>query len=219
MKKAINELNIDLCLLQELSGKSTISEKKVLNENQLEYLADTTWKHSKYGKNAVYPKRHHGNAILSKYSILDSSNQSLTLHKLEQRGFLHCTIQIDQCEKQLHVINTHLNLRTKDRQKQVSVILKYIEETIPKESPLILAGDFNDWNYSVDKLIKAKSNLVDVYFKKHRSFAKTFPSVIPTLGLDRIYFRNLKPLFAEVLDSPTWQKLSDHLPVYSEFEI
>jgi hypothetical protein len=39
----------------------------------------------------------------------------------------------------------HLNLLARDRRKQYANLVHYIEEAIAPDVPIILAGDFNDW--------------------------------------------------------------------------
>ena len=48
--------------------------------------------------------------------------------------------------------------------------------------------------------------------------AASFPSWMPALSLDRIYYRNLKCTHVEVLRGGIWAQLSDHLPLLGEFE-
>jgi hypothetical protein len=39
----------------------------------------------------------------------------------------------------------HLNLLARDRRKQYANLVHYIEAAIAPDTPIILAGDFNDW--------------------------------------------------------------------------
>lgn len=222
IKLALKETNVDLCLLQEVVGESA-SEKSKLpdrpNQNQFEFLADTVWPYYSYGKNAVFTSRHHGNAILSKYPVIFEKNNDLTLHRLEQRGFLHCRIQISDSYKFIDVINTHLNLREKDRKKQMDSIVNYIRNNINLNNPFILGGDFNDWNGKINRQVVDLLNINDSHFIYHNYHAKSFPSFFPLFSLDRTYFKNLTLKHVEILKNDTWTKLSDHLPLISEYEL
>jgi signal transduction histidine kinase len=74
----------DVVFLQEIHGEHKGHQANLQdwpNEAQFEYLADSIWHHHAYGKNAVYPEGHHGNAILSKYPIKRWDNLDLTLHE------------------------------------------------------------------------------------------------------------------------------------------
>ena len=46
--------------------------------------------------------------------------------------------------------------------------------------------------------------------------ARTFPSLLPLLSLDRIYFRGFRLLAAQVHRGAPWSLLSDHLAVSAE---
>lgn len=221
MKQMLVETKVDICLLQEVEGQNSTRETEV----QFEFLADTVWTYYSYGQNATFPSRHHGNAILSRFPILEQSNHSLTLHSLEQRGFQHCVIGLPDFpdreikENKLHIINTHLNLRNKDRLVQIQKILDHIEKNIPAHEPFILGGDFNDWNLQVAKTIEQRLSIQDSHQFLHKTVAKTFPSFLPLASLDRLYFRHLKPHKAEVLKEQGWSNLSDHAPLRVFFEI
>lgn len=219
IKKLILESKVDLVFLQEVVGENQAHRSKYsLNfESQLEFLADNVWSYASYGKNAVFPKKHHGNAILSKFPILNQSNHSLTLHRLEQRGFQHCLISPKK-NITLHLINTHLNLRQDDRLKQIAMINQYIKVHIPEDSPVILAGDFNDWNSKIDKYIRLNMNLEEAHHSCHNRLALTFPSLLPMTSLDRIYFKNLKPIEAKTIKQDKLNSASDHLPLFVKFK-
>ncbi len=77
IKQALRDLNADILFLQEVLGDHNDQKCKIPNWQtaiQFEYLADSVWPHFAYGKNAIYPEGHHGNAILSKFPITDWSN-------------------------------------------------------------------------------------------------------------------------------------------------
>src|SRR3990167_9633440 len=138
----IRELHPDIILLQEIKNA------------QFEFLASDIWPHFSYGKNAVYPKGHHGNAILSKFPIQFTKNIDLSTSRYERRGLLHSIIHIPKFNLSLHLLCVHLGLFRKDREKQLERIIQYIQENILEYEPLILGGDFNDWSgYATKPLI------------------------------------------------------------------
>ena len=49
--------------------------------------------------------------------------------------------------------------------------------------------------------------------------ARTFPSLLPWLRMDRIYQRGFRVLDAQVLRGPAWAKLSDHAPLVASLEL
>lgn len=222
IREAIRETGADICFLQEVVGENQIFQKSIENwptESQFEYLADTVWTHHSYGKNAVFPERHHGNAILSKYPILSEHNLNISTNRFEQRGLLHCKIRIPGKAMELDLFNTHLNLMHGSRVRQIEMISKRMSELLKPESPLILAGDFNDWSHQLSAPLANSQNLKECFQLAYGKPAKTFPSLLPVAPLDRIYFRHLHAVNQMVFDQNPWPKLSDHLPLYVEFEL
>lgn len=226
IKEAIRQVDAEVCCLQEILGEGRLKPlihhflkrgRKSSTESQLEFLADTIWKHYSYGKNAVFPDRHHGNAILSKHPIIEYKNIDLTLNRLERRGLLYCRIAIEDTGRYCHILNTHLNLLESGRLQQLEIILNFLR-ILPQDEPLILAGDFNDWTRRVSEELQKSSGLKEVHFP-HREKVATFPSFFPLFYLDRIFYRNCQLTNMEVLDSEPWLDLSDHLPLFAQFEI
>lgn len=225
MKALLQETQADVLCLQEIVGENKKHAREIQNwptETQLEFLADTTWEHFSYGKNAIYPDRHHGNAILSKFPILKSENTSLTINKWEMRGLLHCEIKPGNNSHQgkpLHILNVHLDLFHGSRMKQLQQIVSYVQKNIPADQALLLVGDFNDWSQKLSIHLQKHLQLDEAFKSTQGQHAKSFPSFFPLLRLDRIYYRQLQPLSTKVLDHKPWSSLSDHLPISCEIKI
>lgn len=222
LKKAIQGLDLDLVLLQEVVGENVHLRKKVRNypqESQFEFLADSIWPYYSYGKNAVFQTRNHGNAILSKYPILKSENLNISTNSFESRGLLHCEIQIPDSIFPLHVFNTHLNLLDSGRRPQIEAIVKRVLHSVPDGSPFLIGGDFNDWSKKASPRLSTHLGVFEAFQHSNGKYAKTFPSRFPLLSLDRIYMKSLQVMAAQTLESPPWSFLSDHLPLLVEFEI
>jgi endonuclease/exonuclease/phosphatase family metal-dependent hydrolase len=222
IKQQIRLLNPDVVCLQEVQGeheklKNQINEWPL--EAQFEFLADTIWPHHAYGKNAVYPQGHHGNALLSKYPIKYWHNLDLTLDKTEMRGMLHAEIWLPDENRTFHVMNTHLNLFHSARMKQVKIMEKYINENIKPEAPFILVGDFNDWLLRLDPYIKNQFQVQEAFSFLYGQHARTFPCFMPKLPLDRAYLRQAIAIQGSVLKDGVWKDLSDHLPIYIEVDL
>src|SRR5262245_56525891 len=69
IKEAIEVIHPHVVFLQEILGEHVSHEMEVENwprKPQFEFLAQESWPHVAYGKNAIYEAGHHGNAILSK---------------------------------------------------------------------------------------------------------------------------------------------------------
>ncbi len=90
---------------------------------------------------------------------------------------------------------------------------------VPPDAPLVIAGDFNDWRENVDKVLTSDLGLQEAFLSTQGFHPKTFPAWLPLLKLDRIYYRNLKLVSADVLQNKIWRGLSDHLPIIAEFQM
>jgi endonuclease/exonuclease/phosphatase family metal-dependent hydrolase len=209
-------------LLQEVVGENKIHSQKIKDwprQHQMEFLADSIWTHYSYGKNAVFPNRHHGNATLSKYPIVKFHNLNISTNKLEQRGLLHCEVDLVPIGKKLHLFNTHLNLLNGSRKVQIKKIIEYIKKHLHPNETAIFAGDFNDWPELLSADLMNELNFTEGHLHFHKQHAKTFPNFLPLLCLDRIYFKNISLTQVQVLKDQHISKLSDHLPILLEFEI
>lgn len=222
IKKAIRETGADLCLLQEVVGENQKYQKSVLEwptQAQFEFLADTAWPHYAYGKNAVFSFRHHGNALLSRFPIIKYENINISLNKLEQRGLLHCEVMLPELKKSLHVFNVHLNLREGHRKLQLQKVVERARSHVPPGAAFLMGGDFNDWTASLHPLVAEHLGMYESHHAVHKQPARSYPSFMPSLPLDRLYFRDLRIVHSRVLTQTPWAALSDHLPLFAEFEI
>ncbi len=221
MRASIRELQPDLVCLQEVSGEN-IRHKKNLKEypleSQFEYLADEVWPHFAYGKNAVYQHGHHGNAILSRFPIARWENIDMSTNRFEARGLLHAEISLPNQSK-LHVLTTHLNLLEGGRTLQLAKMCEHLKKKLDPSDQVILAGDFNDWLETVGSRLKSELNFEEAFLKLEGKHPKTFPSFLPKLSLDRIYFRHLQLSEVSVLSGGHWKNLSDHLPLTALFKV
>lgn len=219
LKEMLLERKADILFLQEVIGKNDRLAGTLRawpSEGQFEYLADTVWKHYSYGRNAVKEGHHHGNAILSHYPILFYENIDISTNRFEQRGLLHCVIEV--CGQKIDLFNVHLNLTGRGRKAQ----LPFIQDRNlfhRMGDSLIMAGDFNDWSYSMAKQIEKKMSLGEAFKVLNGRYAKSFPSFFPVLSLDRVFYQNLKVTGSRVLKHGDWRKLSDHLPLEVDFEL
>jgi len=225
MKRAFDDHGADLVFLQEVQGEHRRHRSRIRewpDASQFEFLADRTWPHTAYGKNAIYQEGHHGNAILSRFPFLMWENIDISSSRFERRGILHGMIRLENdsgTDSRIHVLCVHLSLFEGDRRKQLHVLGKRIEQSIPRDEPLILAGDFNDWRESASKILAEEAGLKEAFLSVHGAHARTFPSFLPALKLDRLYYRGLNCRAARTLNEPPWSDLSDHLGLEIELEI
>jgi endonuclease/exonuclease/phosphatase family metal-dependent hydrolase len=209
----LRKLQSDIVFLQEVREEHAQHSQRFKAWpafGQAEFLADSVWPDYAYGKNSVYPAGHHGNALLSKFPIINSNNQDISAHTSEQRGMLHCEIKVENWDTPLHAVCVHLGLFAKWRKQQLLSVAEYIEQQVPAAAPLIIAGDFNDWGVSSGRVFAERLNLHEVFEHHAGKHAKSFPSWLPMLRLDRIYVRGFRVKHVEVHSGPQFIKVSDH---------
>lgn len=132
-------------------------------------------------------------------------NEDLSLHRISQRGLLHVTL-----DEGAELLSVHLGLFERERKRQLRMLVDYILTQIPPESPLILAGDFNDWRLTAHRTLVQELGLTEAFDSICGAPARTFPAALPLLSMDRIYCRGLRVESANVLSNPNWRWLSDH---------
>lgn len=203
----------DLVFLQEVG----VADGAEVPAQQYEVLADQVWTQHAYGRNAVSSRGHHGNVLLSKYSITTWQNVDVSVGVSEPRGMLHCVLHVPHAPNPLHAICVHFALRESHRQQQVERLLGLVADTIPGDAPLVIAGDFNDWRERAHRRL-VLSGLEEVHAAAVGRPARTFPARAPWLRLDRIYVRNVRHRPVKV-SARDWRMLSDHLPLAAELSM
>jgi len=213
LRERLHELNADIVFLQEVQG----ADRRVRPRHhfdgahpQHEFLAHEGWLHHAYGKNSVYDSGHHGNAILSRYPILKWDNQDISAHRFESRGVLHCEMEMPGSGKVLHCLCVHLGLFSRGRGQQMEELVRRVQRIVPDDEPLIIAGDFNDWNNHASRLLAQHLHLHEAFEVKTGKLARSYPCNVPLLRMDRIYMRGLSVQQAEVHAHSPWNKISDH---------
>ena len=117
LRDAIRSVSADIVCLQEVTGAHEIHSLQIENwpdRSHYEFLADSLWSEYAYGRNAVYPEGHHGNAVLSRFPIEYTENVDISVGDSEKRGLLYCRIVAPQSTA-LHLFCVHLGLRTRQR--------------------------------------------------------------------------------------------------------
>ena len=222
LRDAVRTVGADVVFLQEVLGTHSRHSRKVGNWPEAphyEFLADTMWPQFAYGRNAVYPKGHHGNAVLSKYPIVNFTNHDVSIAGPEKRGLLHCVLRLPGRPIEVHAICAHLGLAEAHRLQQLDLLCQIVQGEVPANAPLIVAGDFNDWRGRAHDILQAGAQLREVFVHANGSAAKTFPARFPLLSLDRIYVRNADAHAPVVLPRKPWSHLSDHAPLVAQIHL
>ena len=220
LREGLRALEPDLVFLQEVAG---LNQRHALRfpawpgEAQHEFLAGDELQHV-YGRNRVHQHGHYGNALLSRYAIVSSENEDVSDHRFERRGLLHTVVKVPGWRRNLHCVCVHLSLHERGRRRQLEAIAARLESLADKRLPIIVAGDFNDWRQRASGILEKSLGMTEVTAAYGRRPARTFPSLLPLLRLDRIYVRGFSVVEASVHRGPPWSLLSDHLAVSAELE-
>ncbi|MBE7941366.1 MULTISPECIES: endonuclease/exonuclease/phosphatase family protein [Ramlibacter] len=214
---AIEQLDADLICLQEVRKMHRRLQHQLPrwpDQPQHEFLAPEGYE-AVYETNAITRHGEHGNALLTRWPVLDRGHEDMSDHRFEQRGLLHVVVQVRRTP--VHVIVLHLGLIAGSRARQVEQALRYIEREVPARERVVVAGDFNDWG------AKLRPALEQAGFRDYASQPGqrvfTYPSRLPITQLDFVYARGMKPRAVEVPQGRIWWRMSDHLPLIAEFQM
>ncbi|MGM3181578.1 MULTISPECIES: endonuclease/exonuclease/phosphatase family protein [Dickeya] len=221
LRDAVRSVSADIVCLQEVLGRHSTHPLQVEHwpdTPHYEFLAETMWNDYAYGRNAVYPEGDHGNAVLSHFPIFSYRNLDVSLSEKAKRGILHCVLKVPNRDVHIHVVCVHLGLTASHRRQQLSLLCDLLA-TLPADAPLIVAGDFNDWQMKASAILKRRAGLEEVFSQHFGKPPRTFPARFPLLRLDRIYVRNAKTSVPKLLPSKPWAHLSDHAPLAVEIHL
>ncbi len=216
LKSYLQDLDLDIIMIQEMRGEHSLKHRQEFLLAPLEHLADEIWDYFAYGKNAVYTSGHHGNAILSRHPFLDWKNYDISTNRYERRSVLVGKVRYQNID--LRVACTHLDLTKRGRARQQDHIIDILKLHNLGDWPLLIGGDFNDWRGFTRAKFRSLG-LKDIFQEIDSDTAFTYPSRLPVFALDKIFYHRLKLVKCGILDDPHWRKLSDHLPIFAEFEI
>ncbi len=210
---AVEQLDADIVCLQEVC-KEHRTDAAFFDHwpelPQADYLAPQGYA-SVYRTNAITRHGEHGNAMLTRWKVLKDQHEDMSDHRFEQRGLLHCEVLVHN--RPVHVVVVHLGLIRASRIRQVAQLQRFIEREVPMDAPLVVAGDFNEWNNWVPQAL-ASLGLVS----SGQNYSPTFPSLLPLLQLDHVFVRGMQPVGVTVPRGRPWWRMSDHLPLVAAFE-
>ncbi len=217
LREQLRGLDADIVFLQEVQGEHAHHAQQHADypvAPQHEYLADEFWAHHAYGMNAVYEAGHHGNAILSRFPIVQTRNQDVSAHRFEQRGVLHC--EIDLHGRSVHCFCAHFGLFAKGRRAQMHALIEQVQAEVGPDAPLIIAGDFNDWRNQLSLGLASGLQVHDVFLLDQGKAARSYPASFPMFKLDRIYVRGFDVVACQVHGG---RRMSDHAALLAELKI
>ena len=212
---AIEGLDADIVCLQEvrkMNRQGALRFARWPDMPQADFLAPEGYT-AVYETNAITRHGEHGNALLTRWPVVRTSHRDISDHRFEQRGLLH--VQIDVDGRMVHAIVLHLGLIKGSRVRQIAQLRDFIDREIPPEDALIVAGDFNDWGARMRYAMNAMGLRDSSDLRGPPTL--TYPSRLPVTQLDFIYARRFAPAACSVPRGPIWARMSDHLPLLTDF--
>lgn len=203
----------DIAFLQEVDEDVPRSRHHL----QAELLAaELGFSHFAFQRNVTLKKGWYGNAILSRFPLIDVESYDLSVRfkKRRQALFARCKVPVGEHTRSLVISNLHLGLAGPERVYQLRKFLKHhFVAGAQQQTPIIVGGDFNDVWGSLGRRV-----LEPVGFQLAGRMMRTFPAILPMRPLDRIYFRG--PLAVHhtfACRTVCAHQASDHLPLVAEF--
>ena len=213
--EVIKNLDCDVVMLQEVDAGVARSNRDL----QVEVLGEMlgmkyrTW----YPNVEVRGGGQYGNAILSRYPLIESTNIDLTLRFKKPRSVLHGVIRVrhDEVDRTVHVYNMHLGLARYERKRQLAMFLdSHPFANLHAETPVVVGGDLNDVYGGLDEL------LLPAGFRGSDRRPRTFPAWGPLRALDGIFVRGQVDFMGLArCDSQLARQASDHRPLVAEVRL
>lgn len=211
LSDAVQAMQADVVCLQEVRHFN-LREQRYFSDwpqhCQSEVLAPDSYR-AVYRTNAVTRHGEHGNALVTRYPVQGVFHQDMSDHRLEQRGLLHVVLQVP-CSgggQPVHVLVVHLGLIRGSRLRQMAQLQRYVQQHIPADEQLLIAGDFNTSETARKWATDAMGMQVQT------RLTPTFPARLPLLQFDHIFWRYGRLRMVQVQQRRPWTALSDHLPL------
>jgi len=164
----------------------------------------------------------YGNALFSRLPVELWDNQPFGNATLGEKGFMYAEVMIGE-HHLLPIVNLHLDYRSRERRiEQIEQLIDYMRQRPCRSDrmhlPPILCGDFN---CKAGNLTDAVAHLFrhmteENHYVLYPENARTFPSLWPQRAIDFVFIPNDFHVTAcQVIPA----LLSDHMPVFIEFEL
>lgn len=206
----IKALDPDILILNEVDH-GTERSFGVLQTDSLGKLLDM---HSSFGRSIDYDGGQYGNALLTKFPVLDFQVVDLSTDSLlEGRSVFLASLLLDT--DTLFIMGTHLGLEPAERNEQI----KRIIQVLPNSATLILGGDFN-FEPNSNTYFDLTKHLQDG-IRQHRPQAEnTYPADQPDRRIDYIFIgSNIKAIGIPALTPNEVSTASDHRPQVLRFRL
>jgi endonuclease/exonuclease/phosphatase family metal-dependent hydrolase len=213
--ETIRHYQPDVALLQEVDDGARRSR----HDRQVDLLAEAIeLPHRAYQRNVrLRTVGHYGNAVLSRFPLVEPEDLDLTIRFKKRRGALISGFRakVGEHSRSIAIANVHLGLAGFERQIQLRRLLGCGRLChLHQETPLIIAGDFNDVWDNLGRRVMTPAG-----FRLGSGHVRTFPAAAPLRRLDRVFYRGpIAALGAFAGHTGVARRASDHLPLIVDFE-
>ena len=210
--EAIAHYQPDLVLLQEVDHGVSRSR----GDRQVDLLGEELGYHHRtwFPNVKVRGGGEYGNAILSRWPLVASTNIDLTVGRRKRRSVLHAEVRIrhEDTDRVVHLFNMHLGLSQPERRIQLGTFLAcHPFAGLHHETPVIVGGDLNDVYGRLGRLLFPSG------FRSCDRPPRTFPAWAPMRALDSIYVRGSVHLVGVHRgDTDLSRRASDHRPLFAD---
>jgi endonuclease/exonuclease/phosphatase family metal-dependent hydrolase len=213
--EVINHQHADVLLLQEVDHDVPRSNR----DRQVDVLGDLVgMRYRSWFPNVdVRGGGSYGNAILSRYPIVETTNIDLSIRFKKKRSVLHGVLRVrhEDLDRTVHVYNMHLGLARFERKIQ---LLKFLAshpfQTLHHDTPVVVGGDLNDVYGGLGQLLQPAG------FRGVDRRPLTFPAWGPMRALDAIFVRG-RVDFVKLArcESELARRASDHRPLIADVRL
>ena len=192
----------DIAALQEIDAR----QAKSLTLDPFTFFADRFGWASVSTRTLFSEDGHYGHILMSRWPIESLGDEDLSLPRSEPRKAIFGAVESPF--GRINVVAAHLGLLWLDRRKQLARLRARLDALGCE--PTIVLGDFNDYfrRGAADRTFCPPLNPAPAL--------RTFPSRLPLLPLDRIWYGGCLELdsVGTLVEAGS---LSDHLPVLASF--
>jgi endonuclease/exonuclease/phosphatase family metal-dependent hydrolase len=202
--EVVRRLNADCVALQEF-----VNGPAPTDESLIEHWARTLGMHGAYAPAFHRGGEEFGNALLTRWPILEQRAHDVSLQGYRRRVVLEALVAANGVT--LQMMSLHLGVSPRERVLQAKRLFELCSVT--RGDFHLLLGDFNEWSR-----FSAVSRRLRQHFDGTRQLP-TFPSRAPVVGLDRVWVHPRGRLRgARVEASPAARVASDHLPLVATID-
>jgi endonuclease/exonuclease/phosphatase family metal-dependent hydrolase len=201
----VRHLNADCVALQEF-----VNAPAPTGEPLLEHWARLLDMHGAYAAGFERGGEEFGNAMLTRWPLLEQHAHDVSLHGYRRRVVLETLVAVDGVKVQM--MSLHLGVSPRERALQAQRMFELCSAT--RGDLHVLLGDFNEWSR-----FSAVTRRLRAHFDGTRRLS-TFPSWAPAVALDRVWvYPRGRLREARVDASPAARVASDHLPLIATIDV